>query len=138
MEEVVAQIMKTNKATRLFQTTAIVSLNMGNLTLGINTMKNRLVMGEKEKAVSQEELAKERDFQNWYEHNVEIWMKNRAKVELKNKVFIKKLQNENEELKGSIAQLKSQDEKMKNLRQKVEIWETGEKKWTEALFLHKR
>ncbi len=130
--------MKTNKATRLFQTTAIVSLNMGNLTLGINTMKNRLVMGEKEKAVSQEELAKERDFQNWYEHNVEIWTKNRAKVELKNKVFIKKLQNENEELKGSIAQLKSQDEKMKNLRQKVEIWETGEKKWTEALFLHKR
>jgi hypothetical protein len=34
---------------------------------------------------------------------VEIWTKNRAKVELKNKVFIKKLQNENEELKGSIA-----------------------------------
>jgi hypothetical protein len=48
-------------------------------------------MGEKEKAVSQEELAKERDFQKGYEHNVEIWTKNRARVELRNKVLIKKL-----------------------------------------------
>jgi hypothetical protein len=30
---------------------AIMSLNMGNLTLGVKTLKNRLVMGEKEKAM---------------------------------------------------------------------------------------
>jgi hypothetical protein len=33
--------------------------------------------------------------------------------------------------------LKSQDGKVKNLRQKAKIWETAGKKWTEALFLHK-
>jgi len=40
----------------------IMSLNMGNLTIEVNTLKNRLVMGEKEKLVLQEELDKERDF----------------------------------------------------------------------------
>jgi hypothetical protein len=40
------------------------------------------------------------------------------------------LQDENEELKGSTLQLKLQDEELQNLRQKVEIWETTEKKWT--------
>jgi len=35
---------------------------MGNLTIEVNTLKNRLVMGEKEKLVLQEELDKERDF----------------------------------------------------------------------------
>ncbi len=29
---------------------AIVSLNMGNLTLEVNTIKNKLVVGKKEKA----------------------------------------------------------------------------------------
>jgi hypothetical protein len=38
---------------------------------------------------------------------VEIWKKNRAEVEQKIKRFIKKLHVENEELKGSIARLKS-------------------------------
>jgi hypothetical protein len=38
---------------------AIVGMNMGNLTLEVNTMKNILAMGEKEKAVLQEELDKE-------------------------------------------------------------------------------
>jgi hypothetical protein len=42
---------------------AIVNLNMGNLTLEVNTLKNRLVIGEKEKVVLQEELDKEKDFQ---------------------------------------------------------------------------
>jgi hypothetical protein len=37
--------MKTNKATKLFQTMAIVSLNTGNLILEVNTLKNMLVMG---------------------------------------------------------------------------------------------
>jgi hypothetical protein len=36
------------------------------------------------------------------------------------KVFIKKLHDENEELKGNITWLKSQNEKPQDLRQKVE------------------
>jgi hypothetical protein len=40
---------------------AIVSM-MGNLTLEVNTMKNILVVGEKEKSVLQEELDKEKEF----------------------------------------------------------------------------
>jgi hypothetical protein len=52
-------------------------------------------------------LDKRRDFQKGYKHNVEIWRKNWAKVKQKNKVFIKKLQDENEELRGSITWLKS-------------------------------
>ncbi len=100
------------------------SLNMGK----VNILKNILVMGEKEKEVLQEELDKERQFQKGYKHNMEIWRKNRVEVEQKNKVFIKKLQDENEELKGSTKQLKSQDEELQNLKQKAGIWETIEKK----------
>jgi hypothetical protein len=54
--------MKVDKATELFHTMAIVNLNMGNLILKVNTLKNILVMGEKEKVVLQEELNKEREF----------------------------------------------------------------------------
>ncbi len=60
MEEVVVEVMNVDKVAKLFQTIAIMSLNMGNLTLEVNTLKNRLVMKEKEKAVLQEELDKER------------------------------------------------------------------------------
>jgi ribosomal protein L31E len=56
-----------------------------------------------------------------YKHNVEIWRKNIIEVEQKIKVFIKKLQDENEELKGSTTQLKSQDEKLQDLRHKAKI-----------------
>ncbi len=49
MEEVATKVMKANKVLELFQTMAIVNLNMGNLTIEVNTLKNRLVMGEKEK-----------------------------------------------------------------------------------------
>ncbi len=91
MEEVAAEIMKVDKATELFQTMAIVSLHMGNLTLKVNILKNRLTMGEKEKVMLQEELDKERGFQKGYKHNVEIWRKYKAEVEQKNKMFIKKL-----------------------------------------------
>jgi len=62
MDEVATKVMKADKVVELFQTMAIVSLNMGNLTLELNTLKNRLVMGEKEKEVLHEELDKERDF----------------------------------------------------------------------------
>jgi hypothetical protein len=54
--------MKTNEIIELFQTMAIVSLNMGNLTLEVNTLKNRLATREKEKVMLQEEFNKERDF----------------------------------------------------------------------------
>jgi hypothetical protein len=49
MEEVATEVMKENKTTELFQTMAIVSLNMGTLTLGVNILKNRLVMGERKR-----------------------------------------------------------------------------------------
>jgi hypothetical protein len=51
VEEVAAEVMKIDKAAKLFQTMAIVSLNMGNLTLKVNTQKNGLVTGEKEKVM---------------------------------------------------------------------------------------
>jgi hypothetical protein len=51
VEEVVGEVMKEDKAIELFQTMAILSLNMGNLTLEVNTLKNILVIGEKEKVV---------------------------------------------------------------------------------------
>jgi hypothetical protein len=54
---------------------------MGNLTLEVSILKNKLASREKEKVVLQEELDKERDFQKGYKHNVEIWRKNRAEVE---------------------------------------------------------
>jgi len=61
VEEVVIEVMNTNKVDELFQTMAIVNLNMGNLILKVNTLNNILVVGEKEKAMLQEELDKERD-----------------------------------------------------------------------------
>jgi hypothetical protein len=62
VKEVAGEVMKANRVVELFQTMAIISLNMGNLTLEVNIMKNKLVMGEKEKAVLQEELDKKRNF----------------------------------------------------------------------------
>jgi hypothetical protein len=62
VEEVPIEVMKVDKAIELFHTMAIVSLNMGNLTLEVNTFNNILVIGEKEKVVLQEKLDKERDF----------------------------------------------------------------------------
>jgi len=72
VEEVNVEVMKIYKVVELFQTMAIVNLNMWNLTLEVNILKNSLAMGEKEKAVLQEELDKEKDFQKGYKHNVEI------------------------------------------------------------------
>ncbi len=44
---------------------AIVSLNMGNLTVEVNTLKNKLIMGEKEKEALQEELDKKKRVPKW-------------------------------------------------------------------------
>ncbi len=104
--------MQADKTSELFQTISIENMNMGNLTLEVNNLKNRSTTKEKEKAILHEELEKEKIFEKGYKHNVEIWRKNRAQAEQKIKVFIKKLQGENEELKGSITWLKSQDEEL--------------------------
>ncbi len=101
-------------------------------------MKNILTTWEKEKVIQHKELDQERDFQKGYKHNVKIWRRNKAKAKQKIKVLIKKLQDQNEELKGNITQLKSQDEELQDLKQKVEIWETTKRKWTKALFIHKQ
>jgi len=62
VEELVAKIMQAQKAAELFQTMAIINLNMGNLNLEVNNMKNKLAIGEKEKVIQHEELDSERDF----------------------------------------------------------------------------
>jgi hypothetical protein len=43
--KVTTKVMKANKVAELFHTMAIMTLNMGNLTLEVNTLKNKLVMG---------------------------------------------------------------------------------------------
>jgi len=91
VEEVVVEVMKANKVAELFQTMAIMSLNMGNLTLEVKNLKNRLATWEKEKAMLHEELDKEKEFQKRCTHHVEIWRENRTNNEHKNKMFIKKL-----------------------------------------------
>ncbi len=48
MEEVVAKVMKVDKAIKLFQTMSIMSINMGNLIVEVNSLKNRLATWEKE------------------------------------------------------------------------------------------
>jgi len=50
MEEVVIEVMQTYKIVELFQTMAIVSLNMGNLNIEVSSLKNILTSKEKEKA----------------------------------------------------------------------------------------
>ncbi len=56
VEEVATKVMQGDKAIELFETMEIVSLNMGNLTLETNSLKNRLATREKEKAILHEEL----------------------------------------------------------------------------------
>ncbi len=105
MEEVVEEVMQVNKVVELFQTMAIVSLNMGNLNMEANNFKNRLAM--EEKATLQKELDKERDFQKEYKHNIKIWKKQKTKNDQKIKTFILKMKEKNEELKGKTQLMKS-------------------------------
>jgi len=62
MKEVATKVMKVDKVVELFQTMAIVSLNMGIFFLEVNILKNILITWEKEKVMLQEELDKERNF----------------------------------------------------------------------------
>jgi hypothetical protein len=50
-----------DKEAKLFQTMAIVNLNMENLNLEVNILKNILAIEKKEKVVLQAKLDKERD-----------------------------------------------------------------------------
>ncbi len=70
VEKVVVEVMYANKVVRLFQTMAIMNLNMGNLNLEVRSLKNILTIEEKEKVVLHVELDKERDFQKDYKHNI--------------------------------------------------------------------
>ncbi len=83
VEEVAIEVMKTNNAIELFQTMEIVNMNMGNLTMEVNILKDKLVTGKKEKVRLQEEFDKEKDFQKGYKYNVEIWRKNMVEVKQK-------------------------------------------------------
>jgi hypothetical protein len=58
VEEVDAQVMQVDKVVELFQTMAIMNLNMGNLNLNVSGLKDRLATEEKEKAILQVELVK--------------------------------------------------------------------------------
>jgi hypothetical protein len=49
--KVAAEVMQVDKVTKLFQIMAIMNLNMGNLTLEVNNLKNRLATREKDKVV---------------------------------------------------------------------------------------
>jgi chromosome segregation ATPase len=96
-----------DKAIKLFQTMVIMNLNMGNLNLEVSSLKNRLMIKEKEKVVLHVELDKERDFQKEYKNNIEIWRKNRTKNKQRVKALIQKLQDENKELKVKTTLMKS-------------------------------
>jgi hypothetical protein len=50
VEEVAIEVMQADKAVELFQTMAIMNMNVGNLNLEVSNMKNKLAI-EKEKAV---------------------------------------------------------------------------------------
>ncbi len=116
---------------------AIVNLNMGNLNLEMNSLKNRLTTEEKEKAISQVELNRERDFQKEYKHDTNIQRKNRIENEQKIKAFIKKLQDEKKELKAKIVLMKSQVEELQKLKKMAEAWETS-KSLGKTLFQYKQ
>jgi hypothetical protein len=62
VKKVVAKVMHVDKAAQLFETMVIVSLNMENLTLDMNSLNNILATRDKEKSVLHEELYKERNF----------------------------------------------------------------------------
>jgi hypothetical protein len=51
VEEVVLEVIQTQKAIELFQIMAIVSLNMRNLNMEVNSLNNRLAIGENEKTI---------------------------------------------------------------------------------------
>jgi hypothetical protein len=47
VEEVIVEVMQEDKAVEVFQTMAIISLNMGNLNLEVSNLKNKLAIEER-------------------------------------------------------------------------------------------
>jgi hypothetical protein len=47
VEEVIVEVMQEDKAVEVFQTMAIISLNMGNLNLEVSSLKNKLAIEER-------------------------------------------------------------------------------------------
>ncbi len=76
MDEVVEEVMQADKEAKLFQTMAIVSLNMGNLNLEVNSLKNKLDTKEKEKVILQVEL----DKRGTSKRNISITQKSRGRI----------------------------------------------------------
>ncbi len=138
MDKIVEEVMQVDKVVKLFQTMAIVNINMGNSNLEVSSLKNRLHIKEKEKAILQVQLDKERNFQREYKHNVKIWRKNRIENEQKIKTLVQKLQNENKELKVKTTLMKSQEEDLKELKKIIEAWETTQRKWVDTLFHYRQ
>ncbi len=134
MEEVVAKVMQVDKVAKLFQTTCIIGLNVGNLNLEAKNLKNILAIKEQDKAILQVELDKKMNFQREYKHNIEIWKEIKMKNEQKIKTFIKKIQGENHELKTNLVPMKSQDEKLREFKKMAKDQETTKRKWAEILF----
>ncbi len=111
------------------------NVNMGNLNLEVSSLKNKLAIEEKALKV---ELAKEREFQKEYNHNIKIWKRNKVENEQKVKTFIQKLQDENKQFKVNTTQMKSQVEELQELKQKAEVWDTTERKWSKSLLIYKQ
>ncbi len=51
MEEISTKVMQTQKEIELFKIMAIISLNMGNLNMEVNSPKKKLATREKKKAI---------------------------------------------------------------------------------------
>jgi hypothetical protein len=74
------------------------SLNIRNLNIEVNNLKNRLVSKDKEKATLQKELDKE-DFYKEYKHNIKIWRKQKIDNEQNIKMLILKMKEDNDKFK---------------------------------------
>jgi hypothetical protein len=106
--------MKADNAVELFQTMAIVSLNMENLILEVNTLKIDWLQRRRRRQCY---------MRNWIKREISkkdisiMWKYGRRTGQrLSKKNIIKNLQDENEEFKGSTTQLKLYNEKLQNLR----------------------
>jgi hypothetical protein len=49
VEDIITNVMESNKSTEMFQAMAIVSLNMGNLGLKVESLETKLTMVEGDK-----------------------------------------------------------------------------------------
>ncbi len=99
--------MQVDKVVEVFQTMAIVNLNMGNLNLEVSSLKNRLtIKGEKEGNIIRR-IGEGEGLLEGYKHNIKIWRKERTNNEHKIKMLMLMMKEENEELKEKTWLMKS-------------------------------